>query len=82
MGSMSIKNEQGNIEKSPYLKVLYRANGNINRRRELKVFGPGGTPHEADTLSLQYLSEFTVQIVGANGWFVGSKDAGQYTYDD
>jgi hypothetical protein len=73
MGKTSVKGEDGKISKQPYLKVLNRAQGNVNRKRELKVFGPGGTQQVADKMTIHYLNESTNQVVGANGFFVGRK---------
>jgi len=81
MGTEMIKDGDGNKFKAPYLKTLYRAKGDVNRRRKVEVFGHGGTPQIEDKMTISYLSETTVQVIGANGWFVGSKSDTGYDYD-
>lgn len=61
----------GREQSKPYLSVLYRSLGDENRRREVQVFGRGGTPHKKDTTEHHFLSETTNQVVGANMWFFG-----------
>lgn len=73
MGTTRVKDETGSVSKQPYLKVLHRAKGEINRKRKVEVFGPGGTPQLEDKLTLSYLNESTNQVIGANGWIVGFK---------
>ena len=76
-----VKDETGTISKAPYMKVLYRAKGDVNRKRKIEVFGHGGTPQIEDKMTISYLCESTVQVIGANAWFVGSKGS-EYTYDN
>lgn len=73
MGKTSVKDETGKVSKKPYLRVLHRMQGNVNRKRELKVFGPGGTQQVADKMSIFYLNESTNQVIGANAYFLGRK---------
>lgn len=82
MGQEMVKDGDGNKFKAPYLKTLYRAKGDVNRRRKVEVFGHGGTPQIEDKMTISYLSETTVQVIGANGWFVGSKSDTGYDYDN
>lgn len=73
MGKTSVKDETGKVSKKPYLQILNRVQGNVNRKRRIKVFGPGGTQQEDDKMSILYLNESTNQVVGANAYFVGRK---------
>ena len=72
-GKTSVKDETGKVSKKPYLQILNRAQGNVNRKREIKIFGPGGTQQVADKMSIYYLNESTNQVVGANAYFLGRK---------
>lgn len=69
------------VKTSKYLNVLYRVKNGINRRLKMDIFGHGGTPQLEDKMTISYLSETTVQLVGANAWFVGAKGDAYYTYD-
>lgn len=82
MGKKKVKDETGSVSQSPYMKSLFRAKGDVNRKREIEIFGKGGTPQIEDKMTLSCLSEATVQIIGANGWFVGSKSADYYDFDE
>lgn len=82
MGKKKVKDETGQVSQSPYMKALYRAKGDINRKRKVEIFGNGGTPQIDDKMTLSCLSESTVQLIGANGWFVGAKTSEYYTYDE
>lgn len=79
-GKTSVKDESGKVSQQPYLKVLNRVSGNVNRKRKVQVFGPGGTPQIADKMTLSYVNESTNQVVGANAWFVGRKSDTYYTF--
>lgn len=79
MGKTAVKDEAGNVSKQPYLKILNRVKGSVNRKRKIQIFGEGGTPQLADKMTISYLNESTNQLVGANAWFVGQKGTG-YTY--
>lgn len=82
MGETRVKDGMtGEVGKAPYLKALYRAKGDINRKRKVQVFGHGGTPQKKDAMTINYLSETTVQVIGANGWIVGNKGDNYYDYD-
>ncbi len=61
--------ENGNTVSKPYLSVRYRGDASYNRKREIKLFGPGGTPQPKDVQTTQFLSEFTNQVIGANEFF-------------
>lgn len=78
MGKTKVKDDSGKISQSPYMKALYRG---MDRKRQIQIFGKGGTPQIEDKMTLSALSETTVALVGANGWFVGSKSATFYDYD-
>jgi hypothetical protein len=67
-------NENGNVVSKPYLGIGYRADGQYNRKREIKIFGPGGgTQHKKDTQMTHFQSEFLNQVVGSNEYFVVRK---------
>lgn len=72
-GTSSVKDETGKVAKKPYLQIMNRMQGNVNRKRKIKIFGPGGTEQVEDKMSLHYLNESTNQVVGANAYFVGRK---------
>lgn len=57
----------GNTVSKPYLSILYRS---LARKREVKVFGPGGTQQRNDSQRTDWLSECTNMLVGANAYFV------------
>lgn len=61
--------ENGNTVSRPYFSVRYRSDGMYNRKREIKIFGPGGTPHKEDTQITIVTSELTNQLIGANEYF-------------
>lgn len=73
MGNTRVKDGDGNVTKQPFLRILHRAKGEINRKRKVEIFGPGGTAQLEDKLTLSYLNESTNQVVGANAWFLGNK---------
>jgi hypothetical protein len=81
MGTKKVKDETGQVSNSPYIKVLYRRQGDVNRKRKLEIFGHGGTPQIEDKMTLSCLCESTVQVIGANGLFVGGKTATTYGFD-
>jgi hypothetical protein len=61
--------ENGNTVSKPYLSTRFRADGSLNRKRVIDIYGPGGTPQTKDVQSTTFLSEFTNQLVGANNFF-------------
>lgn len=63
----------GKMAQKPYLDILYRNGNGINRRREVELFGKGGTPITKDVSRWQILSETTNRLLGASSWFVGRK---------
>lgn len=62
--------ENGNTVSRSYLTFRYRSDSAYSRKKEIKIFGPDGTPQVKDAQSVHYLSEFTNQVVGANNYFV------------
>lgn len=70
--------ENGNSITKPYLSYRYRSGSGVNFKKEIKLFGPHGTPHKEDTQITHFKSEFTNQLVGANEWFVIRAAAGYY----
>jgi hypothetical protein len=67
--------ENGNTASRPFLSTRYRSDANYSRKREIKLFGPGGTAQSRDAQTTEFLSEFTNQVVGANNFFVGRRSA-------
>ena len=73
-GNMSIT-EGGKTVSRPFYSVGYREDEQYSRRRELKLFGPGGTAISGDYSKWDWLSETMGQIVGANNYLVGRTGA-------
>lgn len=71
--------EMGNNVSRPYISIRYRGDGDISRRREVKLFGPKGTPHKKDIQTTHFMSEMTNQVVGANEFFAVRAGAGFYS---
>ena len=70
----------GNSYSKPFLSVMYRRKGGIDRYKKVDLFGGGvGTAHKKDTFEALYTTEQTNQLVGANQWFVIRKAAGYYS---
>lgn len=65
--------EDGNTVSRPYLSCRYRGDANYNRKREIKLFGPGGTQQSKDSQTTEFLSECLNQVIGANSYFVGRR---------
>lgn len=64
--------EDGNTVSKPYLTFRHRSDGQLNRKKEITIYGlPGGAPHpqRKDSMIADYLSEFTNQVIGANNFF-------------
>jgi len=61
--------ENGETIAKPHLISRYRAAGAVNRYLKTKVFGVGGTPIDEDGMRIQYLTERSLQVVGANEFF-------------
>lgn len=67
--------ENGNTITKPYLQFMYRANGIVNRRRQMKWFGVLGQQVLEDKSGMEILTEATVRMASANSFFVGNKVA-------
>ena len=61
--------EDGQTIAKPHLVSRYRAAGVVNRYLKTKVFGVGGTPIDEDGMKIQYLTERSLQVIGANEFF-------------
>ena len=63
--------ENGNTVTRPYLTLRHRSDSNVNRNKEISIYGLN-TPHpqRKDKMTVDYLSEITNQVVGANNYFV------------
>lgn len=64
--------EEGNTVSKPYLTFRHRSEGNVNRKKEITIYGVPGTPHpqRKDKMTADYLTEMTNQVIGANNFFV------------
>lgn len=69
-GQMTITNENGVKEDSPYLSIRYRQSPYINRRMRTKILGLPGNEIDADKMEVQHIAEQTNQVVGANAWYL------------
>jgi hypothetical protein len=72
--------ENGSTQSKPYLSLRYRRDGAVDRKRQVKIFGLGGTPQKEDKMTANFLSEMTNQLVGANAYFIGRKSAAYYAF--
>ena len=61
--------ENGETIAKPFLVSRYRAAGVVNRYMRTKLFGVGGTPIDEDGMKIQYVTERSLQVVGANEFF-------------
>lgn len=63
--------EEGITVAKPYLTFRHRSEGNLNRNKEINIYGLG-TPHpqRKDVMTADYLAEITNQVIGANAYFV------------
>ncbi len=63
--------ENGNTVSRAYLTLRHRSDGQVNRNKEVTIYGMG-TPHpqRKDKMTVDYLSEITNQLVGANEFTV------------
>lgn len=61
--------ENGETVAKPHLVSRYRAAGVVNRYLKTKVFGVGGTPIDEDGMRIQYVTERSLQVIGANEFF-------------
>lgn len=72
--------EDGNSYSRPYFSTAYRKNQNMNRFREIEIFGrPFGTPSRKDKIEVLCTTEQSNQLVGAENYFVVNKAAGFYS---
>lgn len=62
--------EEGNTVTKPYLTIRHRSEGQINRKKDVTIYGLG-TPHpeRKDVMTADYLCEVTNQVIGANNFF-------------
>jgi hypothetical protein len=66
----------GDIKSVSYLDMLFRKTSQGVREKETKFFGKLGTEVREDKSYVDWLSEGTIQLAGANNFFVG----GTYSY--
>lgn len=62
--------EDGKSVSRSYLNIRYRAAGGVNRKMRTKVFGIFGSENLKDRTEIEYISEQTNQVVGANEWLL------------
>lgn len=62
--------ENGATEAKPYISIRSRVGGGADRKLKTKIFGLFGTETRADKVQVEYISEQTNQVVGANEWLV------------
>ncbi len=67
-GEMNVT-ENGMTATRPYLSVRSRKYDNVDRSKQIKIFGIDGTPQKADKKDVNFLAEQTNQIAGANQFF-------------
>jgi hypothetical protein len=70
--------ENGMTDKKGYISLRYRRDGIVDRKRKVEIFGLGGTAQKEDKMSAYFLTECTNQVIGANQFFVGSRNASNY----
>lgn len=63
----------GNSTKIPYFNILFRKSGMVDRRKKIKFFGLLGVEQSADRSSVEYITEMTAQLAGANNFYVGRR---------
>lgn len=78
-GMKFVQDAQGNTVSKPYLSIQYRGDASYNRKREVKIFGPGGTPQTNDSQRTEFLSEASNMLIGANAYFAVRTGAGFYS---
>jgi hypothetical protein len=61
--------ENGETIAKPSLISRYRSAGSVNRYMRTKLFGVGGTPIDEDGMKIQYVTERSLQVIGANEFF-------------
>lgn len=69
-GEKQITNENGGKEGSPYVAIRYRKKGQVDRQMKTKIFGLPGTEIKADKMEIEYITEQTNQVIGANEYLV------------
>lgn len=67
--------QDGETKDTPYLSIRYRKSQFTNRKKQVKLFGPGFTDHKKDTMESHFTQEQTNQLVGANEYFIGRRNA-------
>ena len=73
MGTTATRDINDQTHYKPYLTIMNRVKGNVNRKRRIKIFGLGGTEQSEDAMRWEVLNESTNRVVGANAFFVGRK---------
>lgn len=63
----------GNAAKIPYFNIRYRKAGIVDRRKKVKFRGILGVEQSLDRASVEYITEMTAQLAGANNFYVGRR---------
>jgi hypothetical protein len=72
--------ENGNSYSRPYFSTAYRKNSNMNRYREIEIFGrPFGTPSRKDKIEVLCTTEQSNQLIGAENYFIVNKAVNFYS---
>lgn len=66
--------EAGEKKDSPYLSIRYRKSQFTDRKKQVKLFGPGFTEHKKDTMEAHFTQEQLNQLVGANEYLVSRRN--------
>lgn len=69
----------GNTVSTPYISIYHRKLEGEDRERKVQIFGIAGTPQKGDKTTVNFWSETTNEIAGANAFFVGNKGAAHYS---
>ncbi len=69
-GEKQVTTETGAKSTNPYICIRYRKQGDVNRYMRTKIFGLNGTEIREDKMEIQYISEQTNQVIGANEYVV------------
>ncbi|MFJ1491846.1 hypothetical protein [Capnocytophaga canis] len=72
-GGETYTTENGETKTRPYMVVRNRKSGDTDRTLITKLFGTPENPISADKMAVEYLKEYTVQVVGANEWAVNNR---------
>ncbi|TDD77132.1 hypothetical protein [Flavobacterium caseinilyticum] len=72
-GFKSVTEDGATIDKA-YLSIRYRKSQFTDRKKQVKLFGPGFTEHKKDTMEAHFTQEQLNQVIGANEYIVGRRN--------